>query len=62
MGNHIFFLTRLPSPTLISEALNEMKPDIIFAVPLVIDKIDRKHVFPRVQTNRVRLLTEHACT
>lgn len=57
LGNHIFFLTRQPSPTLISEALNESKPDIIFAVPLVIDKIVRKHVFPRVQTNWVRLLT-----
>ena len=57
LGNHIFFLTRQPSPTLISEALNETKPDIIFAVPLVIDKIIRKHVFPRVQTNWVRLLT-----
>lgn len=57
LGNHIFFLTRQPSPTLISEALNETKPDIIFAVPLVIDKIVRKHVFPRVQTNWVRQLT-----
>ena len=57
LGNHIFFLTRQPSPTLISEALNGTKPDIIFAVPLVIDKIVRKHVFPRVQTNWVRLLT-----
>lgn len=57
LGNHIFFLTRQPSPTLISEALNETKPDIIFTVPLVIDKIVRKHVFPRVQTNWVRLLT-----
>lgn len=57
LGNHIFFLTRQPSPTLISEALYETKPDIIFAVPLVIDKIVRKHVFPRVQTNWVRLLT-----
>lgn len=57
LGNHIFFLTRQPSPTLISEALNETKPNIIFAVPLVIDKIVRKHVFPRVQTNWVRLLT-----
>ena len=41
-GNHIFFLTRLPSPTLISEALAEIKPDILFAVPLVVDKIVRK--------------------
>ena len=55
-GNHIFFLTRLPSPTLISEALAEIKPDILFAVPLVVDKIVRKEVFPHIQTNRTKLL------
>lgn len=56
LGNHIFFLTRLPSPTLISEALSEIKPDILYAVPLVVDKIVRKGVFPHIQTNRARLL------
>lgn len=56
LGNHIFFLTRLPSPTLFSEALSEIKPDILYAVPLVVDKIVRKEVFPHIQTNRARLL------
>lgn len=56
LGNHIFFLTRLPSPTLISEALSEIKPDILYAVPLVVDKIVRNEVFPHIQTNRARLL------
>ena len=56
LGNHIFFLTRLPRPTLISEALSEIKPDILYAVPLVVDKIVRKEVFPHIQTNRARLL------
>lgn len=56
LGNHIFFLTRLPSPTHISEALSEIKPDILYAVPLVVDKIVRKEVFPHIQTNRARLL------
>lgn len=56
LGNHIFFLTRLPSPTLISVALSEIKPDILYAVPLVVDKIVRKEVFPHIQTNRARLL------
>lgn len=56
LGNHIFFLTRLPNPTLISEALSEIKPDILYAVPLVVDKIVRKEVFPYIQTNRARLL------
>jgi len=56
LGNHIFFLTRLPSPSLIAQAFTEIKPDIIFAVPLVVEKIVRKKIFPLLQTNRVRLL------
>ena len=56
LGNHIFFLTRLPSPTLIAQAFTEIKPAIIFAVPLVVEKIVRKKIFPHVQTNRARLL------
>ena len=56
LGNHIFFLTRLPSPSLIAEAFKEIQPDIIFAVPLVLEKIVRKKIFPLLQTNRVRLL------
>ena len=55
-GNHIFFLTRLPSPTLIAQAFTEIKPDIIFAVPLVVEKIVRKKIFPLIQTNKVKLL------
>ncbi len=55
-GNHLFFLTRLPSPTLIAEALTEVKPAIITSVPLVVEKIVRKRIFPLIQTNRVRIL------
>ena len=55
-GLHLFFLTRLPSPSLIAEAFAEVKPSLIVAVPLIIDKIIRKKVFPIVQTNRVKLL------
>ena len=56
LGNHIYFLTRLPSPSLIAQAFTEIKPDIIFAVPLVVEKIVRKKIFPLLQTNRMRLL------
>ncbi len=56
LGNHIYFLTRQPSPSLIAEAFTKVKPDIVFAVPLVVDKIVRKKVFPHIQTNRARLL------
>lgn len=55
-GNHMYFLTRLPSPTLIQEAFMDVKPDLIMSVPLVVEKIVRKKIFPLIQTNRVRLL------
>ena len=56
LGNHIFFLTRLPSPSLIAQAFTEIKPAIIFAVPLVVEKIVRKKIFPLIQTNKMKLL------
>lgn len=55
-GLHLYFLTRLPSPSLIAEAFNTVKPSLIVAVPLIIDKIVRKQVFPIVQTHKVKLL------
>ena len=55
-GCHIYFLNRLPSPSLIAEAFAEVKPRLIVAVPLVIEKIIRKKVFPKIQNNRMRLL------
>ncbi|MGN0221773.1 MAG: AMP-binding protein [Prevotella sp.] len=55
-GCHLFFLTRLPSPAIIAQAFAEIKPAIIIAVPLIVEKIIRKHVFPKVQTNGVKLL------
>lgn len=55
-GNHLFYLTRLPSPSLIAQAFAEIKPSLIVAVPLIIEKIVRKKVFTYTQNNRVRLL------
>ena len=55
-GCHVFFLTRLPSPAIIAAAFAEVKPAIIIAVPLVIEKIIRKRVLPKLQTRRMRLL------
>lgn len=55
-GNHLFYLTRLPSPSLIAQAFAEIKPSLIVAVPLIIEKIVRKKVFIYTQNNRVRLL------
>mgnify|MGYP000543268147 FL=1 len=55
-GCHIFFLTRIPSPAIIAEAFSRIKPAIIIAVPLIIEKIIRKKVFPKIQNNRMRML------
>ena len=55
-GCHLFFLTRLPSPSLIAEAFAEVKPSLVLGVPLVIEKIIRKKIFSVIQTNRMRLL------
>ncbi len=55
-GCHLFFLTRLPSPAIIAEAFLEVQPTLIVTVPLIIEKIIRKKVFPKIQNNRMRLL------
>ena len=55
-GCHIFYLTRIPSPAIIAEAFGRIKPAVIIAVPLVIEKIIRKKVFPKRQNNRMRML------
>ena len=55
-GCHIFYLTRGPSPAIIAQAFQDVRPAIVIAVPLVIEKIIRKKVFPKIQNNRMRLL------
>lgn len=55
-GCHLYFLTRLPSPAVIVKAFADIKPAIVISVPLIVDKIIRKEVFPRIQNNRMKLL------
>ena len=55
-GCHIFYLTRTPSPAIIAQAFTDIRPAIIISVPLIIEKIIRKKVFPKIQNNRMRLL------
>ena len=57
-GCHVYYLSRVPSPAIIAQALQEVKPKIIIAVPLIIEKIIRKKVFPKIQNNRMRLLLQ----
>ena len=57
-GCHLFFLTRLPSPAIIAQAFAEVRPTLIVTVPLIIEKIIRKKVFPKIQNNLMRLLLQ----
>ncbi len=57
-GCHVYYLNRVPSPAIIAQALAEIKPVIVIAVPLIIEKIIRKKVFPKIQNNRMRLLMQ----
>ncbi len=56
VGCHIFFLTRIPSPKIVFQAFADIKPDIIIAVPLIIEKIIKKNVLPKLQTPTMKIL------
>ena len=55
-GSHIFFLSRTPSPKIIADAFAEVKPNLIITVPLVIEKIIKKKVFPTIEKPHMKLL------
>lgn len=55
-GTHIHFLSRTPSPKVIADAFAEVKPDLIVTVPLVIEKIIKKKVFPTIEKPHMKLL------
>jgi len=49
-GCHIFFLTRVPSPAIIAQAFADVKPAVIIAVPLIIEKIIKKKSYQKYRT------------
>lgn len=55
IGAHVYFLTRTPSPKVILNAFSEVHPDIIIAVPLIIEKVYKSKVKPLV--DRTKALT-----
>ena len=56
VGCHIYYLNRVPSPKIIFEAFEEIKPSIVISVPLIIEKIIKKKVLPRLQTPAMQIL------
>ena len=56
VGCHIYFLTRTPSPKIIFQAFSEVKPNLVVAVPLIIEKIIKKNVLPKLETPAMKIL------
>lgn len=54
-GTQVYFLAKTPSPRVISEVFSSIRPHLIVAVPLIIEKVIRKGVLPRVQKLPMRL-------
>ncbi len=55
-GCHVHFLSRTPSPKIVGEAFATIRPALILAVPLIIEKIIRTRVFPELQKPVIHLL------
>ena len=55
-GCQIFFLTRMPSPKIIFQAFADVKPNLVVAVPLIIEKIIKKNVLPKLETPKMKIL------
>lgn len=47
-GAHLWFLTRMPSPKIIAESFAEIRPRVIVCVPLIVEKIFKKNILPKV--------------
>lgn len=57
IGCHIHFLTKTPSPHIVIKAFGDIKPVVVIVVPLILEKIVQKQIFPVLRTRRVRALT-----
>ena len=55
-GAHIYFLTRMPSPKFISQSFSEIKPRVFSCVPLIVEKIIKKDILPKVDSKIGKLL------
>ena len=55
-GAHLFFLTRMPSPKIIAQSFAEIRPRVISSVPLIVEKIIKKDILPRIDNTIGKLL------
>ena len=56
VGTHVHFLTRVPSPKIIMQALAEVRPDIVIAVPLIIEKVYKSKLKPILDKSGIKFL------
>ncbi len=56
LGCHITFLSKMPTPALITKVFGEVKPHLILSVPLIIEKIYKKRLLPTISKPAVKLL------
>ena len=56
LGCHIHFLTRTPSPKVITSAFKEIRPTLVIAVPLILEKIYKKQILPTIQKTTIKVL------
>ena len=55
-GAHLYFLTRMPSPKIIAQSFAEIKPRVISCVPLIVEKIIKKDILPKLDNKIGKLL------
>ncbi|MEG2340353.1 MAG: AMP-binding protein [Odoribacter sp.] len=54
-GTHVYFISKTPSPKVIQEIFNEVRPNLIVAVPLIIEKIIKHRVLPQLEKFHIKL-------
>jgi len=54
IGCHVTFLSKIPSPKIIIKAFQDVKPQLILSVPLIIEKIYKKQILPAISTGTVK--------
>lgn len=55
VGAHVYLLGKVPSPKILLKAFEEVKPNIILTVPLIIEKIYRKMILPQLGKRSMRV-------
>lgn len=56
IGCHVHFLIKTPSPNVVIKAFGEIKPVVVIVVPLILEKIVQKQIFPILRTGKIRAL------